>query len=263
VSYKQYTVRDATQQMAHQWVNRQLEVDRSFAEVRELKVHLQRLLRPGSKIVEAGCGIGGWVKIIQSMGHNVVGIDWYDHIVKAARETDPTLNVEQGDILNLRYPDATFDAYISLGVIEHFEEGPQKALKEALRVLKPGGLAVVTVPALTVTRRLLAHPFRSLTVAALKFMGREVFFAEYRYSMKELVGFMKEAGFEILETATDDALPSWKRHHIGLYCDWPFLRGGESMELSGLGRIVRHLYSLLPYGWYAGGILVVGRRPVA
>ena len=54
--------------------------------------------------------------------------------------------VIQGDILDLKYPDAHFDAYISQGVIEHFEEGPQQALNEAWRVLKPDGLAFITVP---------------------------------------------------------------------------------------------------------------------
>jgi len=44
-------------------------------------------------------------------------------VVEKAKEFDPDLPIVVGDVQNLDYPDSSFDAYISLGVVEHFEEG--------------------------------------------------------------------------------------------------------------------------------------------
>ena len=46
----------------------------------------------------------------------------------------------------MSFPDNHFDAYLSLGVIEHWEEGPQQAIDEAYRVIKPGGYFFVSTP---------------------------------------------------------------------------------------------------------------------
>jgi ubiquinone/menaquinone biosynthesis C-methylase UbiE len=260
MSYKQYTVRNPDQQMSHQWVNRRLSADLALAKRRQLTDYLNKYLPPNGNVLEAGCGIGAWVKIIQSQGHEVIGIDWYADIVQAAHEADSLMKIEQGDISHLRFAEGTFDAYISLGVIEHFEAGPENALREAYRVLKPGGVVVITVPALNMVRRWLAHPFRSLSVAFLKLTGRKVFFAEYRYTMTELIAYVEGAGFQTVAKGTDDVRKTERKYHMGIYCDWPFCRGEENMQLNWLGRIVRKFCSLLPYSFFAAGIIVIAQK---
>lgn len=260
MSYKQFTIRSSGEQMSNQWVNRQLLADVALGERRELKDYLSKFLPPKGRVLEAGCGIGSWVKIMQAMGHDVIGIDWYSEIVQAAHEADATLQIEQGDIRSLRFADATFDAYISLGVVEHFEEGPEDCLKEAYRLLKPGGVALITVPALTIVRKWLAHPFRTCLVTMRKISGRKVYFAEYRYTLSELVTFTEKAGFQIITKGTDDVFETERDYHMGIYCDWPFCRGGKSMQLNLVGKLVRWFCSFLPYSFYAGGIIVVGRK---
>ena len=69
--------------------------------------------------------------------------------------------MEVGDILDIRYPDSSFEAYISMGVVEHFEDGPVPALKEAYRVLKPNGLIFVSTPTVNVIRKLIRRPIRN------------------------------------------------------------------------------------------------------
>jgi len=46
----------------------------------------------------------------------------------------------------MSFPNDYFDAVVSYGVFEHFEDGAEKALHEHLRVLKPGGNLVITLP---------------------------------------------------------------------------------------------------------------------
>ena len=53
---------------------------------------------------------------------------------------------------------SSLGAYISLGVMEHFEDGCAAAMAEAFRVLKPGGLMFFTVPLENPFRKLFAHP---------------------------------------------------------------------------------------------------------
>ncbi len=59
-----------------------------------------------------------------------------------------------GDIRDLPTPDGFFDGYLSFGVIEHFPQGQEQILAEAARVVRPGGLLLLSVPALNGYRKL-------------------------------------------------------------------------------------------------------------
>jgi ubiquinone/menaquinone biosynthesis C-methylase UbiE len=84
-------------------------------------------------------------------------------------------NLPMGDILDIHYPDSSFDAYVSMGVIEHFEEGPGQALLEAHRVLKPDGLIFVSVPTVNTLRKVVRRPLRTLINALpMSFKGYSV-----------------------------------------------------------------------------------------
>jgi SAM-dependent methyltransferase len=66
------------------------------------------------------------------------------HIIKSF----PELNIIQGDILDMPFGNDFFDVILSYGVVEHFPKGLQDPLKSLYKVLKPGGIAIVTVPSL-------------------------------------------------------------------------------------------------------------------
>ena len=129
----------------------------------------RKYLPKGGQILEAGCGRGRWVLYLRGLGYDVAGIDLADSDLAAARAIDPSAPVERGDVLQAPFPDSSFDAVISLGVVEHFEGGPRQALAEVRRLLKPQGLlSWVTVP----TQNLVclsggrSHPNRGQPVAA-------------------------------------------------------------------------------------------------
>lgn len=58
----------------------------------------------------------------------------------------PSLPVSQGNVLDLYYESGSISAYISMGVVEHFEEEPEESLAEAFRVLEPVGVEIISVP---------------------------------------------------------------------------------------------------------------------
>ncbi len=52
---------------------------------------------------------------------------------------------KQGDVRDIPYPDNSFDCVFCISVLEHVEDGHTKAIREMLRVLKPGGSLLLTM----------------------------------------------------------------------------------------------------------------------
>lgn len=105
------------------------------------------------RVLEAGCGAGTYVAVLAGQGRTVVGVDFAAHAVSRAKLEMPSLLLATGDVQHLPFPDGAFDRIISLGVIEHFVEGPDAVLAEHLRVLAPSGALVLTVPRLSPLKR--------------------------------------------------------------------------------------------------------------
>ena len=116
----------------------------------------------GGRVIDGGCGSGKWVIYLKRLGYDIVGIDNNELAINKLKDYDGSLQVELGDILDIHYPDSAFDAYLSMGVVEHFEDGPLPALKEAYRVLKPDGLIFVSVPTVNIMRTFVRRPCRIL-----------------------------------------------------------------------------------------------------
>lgn len=114
---------------------------------------LRYLPKPG-KIVEAGRGLGRFVKYLSDRGYDIQGIEYSEETVRNVKEIAPELNIIQGDVNNMPYRADSIDGVISLGVIEHFISGCDEPLKEMYRVLKHGGIATVTVPSLNLIRKI-------------------------------------------------------------------------------------------------------------
>ena len=109
-------------------------------------------VKKGDRILEGGCGPGHFVFYFWKSGYDIIGVDFDGNTVNAVKKEFKGIPVQTGDITNLSFPDHYFDVYFSGGVIEHFEEGFEKTLQEARRVLKPGGKFLVIVPYQNVIR---------------------------------------------------------------------------------------------------------------
>jgi SAM-dependent methyltransferase len=98
---------------------------------------------PGARFLDAGCGSGRTLDDLARLGR-VTGLDISPIAVRAARALGH--DVLEADILDIPLPDASFDVVTCLDVLEHVRDD-RRALGELLRVTRPGGAIVVTVPA--------------------------------------------------------------------------------------------------------------------
>lgn len=104
-------------------------------------------------VLEGGCGTAKHLAAMARDGYECVGIDNAEKTVAAVKEIAPELDVRVGDVRALDLPDASFAAYWSLGVIEHFPEGYENIGHEMARVLRPGGVLLLSFPCLSPLRR--------------------------------------------------------------------------------------------------------------
>ena len=259
MAYRLLAPRDHTEQQDKMWDAMGYDHHVALIKRRSILPVFPRYLRPGARILEAGCGLGGWVYFLNQEGYWTVGVD---NNIKILGESDRThLKLCENDILQICFPSDTFDCYLSLGVVEHFPDGPGPALAEAYRVIKPGGYIFVSTPTTNLVRTLFNHRVRDCRDLIYRALGRRLYFAEYRFTKSELVNHVRGAGFEILETLPNDARLDQNAYSIGFFTDWPPLRSSEKYRLNGLGRLVfAGLKALSPY-LVVSGILVVGRKP--
>lgn len=117
-----------------------------------LRTIFDRYLPRHGRILEGGCGPAHWVLYYSARGYQIVGVDYAEDTVRRVRRTFPSAPVYHGDVTALEFPACHFDAYYSGGVVEHFEEGPQRVLAEARRVIRRGGLLLVSVPYANILR---------------------------------------------------------------------------------------------------------------
>lgn len=99
-----------------------------------------------AKILDGGCGLGHWTLYFDRLGHDVIGLDISKPTIDRLTCLFPDARFEHGDIRTLPFEADSFDLYFSWGTFEHFEEGMHSVLKEAHRVLRPGGRILSSVP---------------------------------------------------------------------------------------------------------------------
>ncbi|MEJ7811817.1 MAG: methyltransferase domain-containing protein [Gemmatimonadaceae bacterium] len=111
----------------------------------DLKAWLDRLVRPGAKILDVGCGDGArYGRHLRAAGVLLSGVDVSEVAVQAARSNGIDATVVNLDE-RLPFPDGTFDGVICLEVLEHLVD-PEFTARDVLRLLRPGGHLLVSVP---------------------------------------------------------------------------------------------------------------------
>jgi len=171
---------------------KEIEYNRSPDEY--LESVIRRMLCREMRILDAGCGLGELVNYLSLQGFEAYRLDFSKILIHRAKEK-LKIEVLVGDLRSIPFTENSFDVYISLGVLEHFEDGVHVPLKEANQVLRIGGLLIVSVPYWNVLRKL-----KKLFLRKYHYVGRPgKDFFEYAFSKREMIILMRQHGFNVIE----------------------------------------------------------------
>lgn len=231
----------------------------------DIQLTLKYVNNTNAKILEAGCGTGCVVKYLYDLGFkNISGIEINKTTVNEISFRHPELDIIVGDILAMPYEQASFDVVLSYGVVEHFPVvGPSIPLKALFDVLRPGGIAIITVPSFNMLRRisymlnlcdvrkwnwLRKHFNKSLFKRNGKVHGWYIdpqfgAFFEYRFTKRQFEQLCINAGFEIIESVPishiDGLFHSFARPLV-TFKNWFF-------SVSKAGKFLNALFLLIPF----------------
>lgn len=181
---------------------------------------LDALLRPRLNgragrldILDAGCGTGGNSQHLQRYGR-VTGLDAVDAALDFARRR-PGLTLVRGSVDRLPFRDGAFDLVLSNDVLCHlFVQDDVRAVREFARVLRPGGVLYLQLPAFD---RLRSHHDAAV-------------FTRHRYTAGEVRRMLQAAGLRVRRVTYANALlfpaaAAWRILHKAA------ARGGERSDV--------------------------------
>lgn len=257
MSFKYFIPRTKTDVWKEYWSKTNIKEEISNCEKDELWGIIKKFVTKDDQIIDAGCGLGRWIIFLSRRGYDILGVDNFKEAIKKIRRLDKRAKLKVANVRKLPFGDKEFDAYLSFGVVEHFEEGPTKALKEARRVLKKGGIIILETPHdnfLRRTKRLIKFLLRKKERSMAGFQ-----FYEYRFRTSELKKFLKDLNFKILAAYPKDLLLD--NESIGLWSDFLLLRskGNEPFKLNWLGILIKKILKPLKF-LFSGCTLVVAKK---
>ena len=187
---------------------------------------LNKYISKSGRIFEGGCGLGQYIVYFKNKGCNIFGLDFSKKAVRKVHSFMNDLPLAVGDVSALPVKDDSFSIYYSGGVVEHFEGGPERAIKEAHRVLNKGdGVLLISVPYSNLLRRLKAYLISVKMLCRFEkpeinkniiyedseggfilvnehkktkspFKDKE--FMQYSYGMRELKNVLEQCGFKVI-----------------------------------------------------------------
>src|SRR4030066_1624453 len=178
----------------------------------EMQFLLDKYSLSGEKVLDLGCGSGRYFEYFKGKNVSYFGIDNSEKLIEIAKSKYPQVNFQVADCLSLPFSDNFFDKIFSIAVLHQIPSKDLRVqfLKEAKRVLKPGGSLFLTVW----NFRKLKEFFLIFKSIVLKLLGLSKLdvgdFLEpwskktkryYHYFTKnELIDLARKAGFEIKES---------------------------------------------------------------
>lgn len=141
-----------------------------------------------ARILDAGCGTGNNLVHLGGRG-TTIGVDLSDEAIRFCRTRNVT--VSRGNLLSLPFRDGSFDLVTSFDVLYHrWVTDDTAAARELVRVLRPGGLLLVRVPALGMLWG--AHD--------------EAVHSRHRYTRGELVALFRRVGLDVVRSTYCNSL---------------------------------------------------------
>jgi len=118
-------------------------IDRQFGVAKRVKRVIQKEKNPG-KILDIGCATGIFLNEMQKKGWECFGVEPNNFAATYGKENFK-LNIVNKTFEKTKFSDSFFDVITMWDVLEHVEN-PDLVVRELNRILKPGGLLVISMP---------------------------------------------------------------------------------------------------------------------
>jgi len=208
-----------------------------------LKYALEAIGSTQESILEAGCGNGRILRYFHQRGYNIEGFDFIDDAVQNLKKCDPKLEVQVGDIKNLKYNSSSFDCILAFGLYHNLEEDDlATAIKETARIMKNNGRLCASFRADNFQNRI--NDFMAdRKCRSNKDKGKS--FHKLNLKPSELINFFENGGFNI-----DKIIPV---ENMPLFYKFKFFRSKthkifneslgrkEGYKLNAIGKILQGL----------------------
>ena len=216
-------------------------LDRKFARISELvREHL-----PCNAFLDAGCGDGRYFRAFAGeLPERRSGVDISERILETARTHDPGAELRQANLEQLPFADGEFDLVLSTQVIEHVLD-PPLAARELARVLRPGGVLVISTDNARPRITQVLNVWRQLPVRITRQSGRRsrVHSPAEPFTTESFRELLAGAGLEV------ERIETFRFHLL-----WPLDRPATQRSLNRLDELLPDL------GW--GDIVAaVARKP--
>lgn len=163
-----------------------------------LQSYLDRLLpaaAPGARLLDLGCGTGHHLEWARGRGYAVAGTDGSEAMLAEARRLNPEADLRVAPVDSVSFTDASFDAVLCIEVLRYLPD-VAPCLREMARVLKPGGVAVVTASPLFNVN---GYPLFNRAALRVRW-GRAVRLRQYFHTSPGLRRQFRAAGFHDVAT---------------------------------------------------------------
>jgi ubiquinone/menaquinone biosynthesis C-methylase UbiE len=141
------------------------------------------------KLIDFGCGPGQTTKFLFDNGRkNILGTDISYEMIKVATRLNPNIHFEQADLLQLKYPENSFDSAVAFYSIVHFDNDQLiEGFSEVKRVLKNNA------------EFLFSFHIGTVIVKAEQFLEEDVTIDFYFFQPQEIVNTLNNLSFEIID----------------------------------------------------------------
>jgi SAM-dependent methyltransferase len=169
----------------------------------QLRQTFRRWAKRGGRTLEAGCGLGHFTVAANALGYQAEGLDWSAQTIETMRQRFPSIPWRVGDVRRLEFATESFDTVYSPGVCEHFIEGPITILSETHRILRRGGIAIVSTPCFNAWQQ------RHVDRVTCGGRGADREFHEYAFTPDGLTRLLRGLGFEVVQVRPYAALDTF------------------------------------------------------
>jgi dolichol-phosphate mannosyltransferase len=199
----------------------------------------------GRRLLDVGCAAGFLLEAARERGWDVAGVEMSPHAARFANERLGGV-VRQGTLEQARFENDSFDCVVMLDIVEHVAD-PMALLREATRVLKPGGFLLLSAP--------------NVRSASARLAGRRWFHFKrdhvVLFSPHTLLRALEDAGLECFNIQRNGKMVSLNYLFARLKTYLPVV-GRFLLATVGQWRTCERLF----YDSFTGEVLAFCRKPV-